>query len=113
MPGTSADHPTDDRAWEQPQFDIGSDNMMDIDDMFEILGAPSHAVDALANRYRHRRDDTDIPWTSSGVSTRHGTAPPGHYQTPPPPPHQSAPYPPMTVSVPPPPPYQRLPLTSS
>ncbi|XLR53531.1 hypothetical protein S83_004203 [Arachis hypogaea] len=113
MPGTSADHPTDDRAWEQPQFDIRSDDMMDIDDMFEILGAPSHEVDTLASRYRHRRDDTDIPWMSSSVSTRHGIAPLGHYQTPPPPPHQSALPPPMTVSAPPPPPYQCPPLTFS
>ncbi|XP_016178940.1 inverted formin-2-like [Arachis ipaensis] len=105
MPGTSADHPTDDRTLEQPQFDIRSDDMMDIDDMFEILGAPSHAMDALASHYLHRRDDTDIPGTSSSVSICHGTAPPGHYQTPPPPPHQSgsAPSPHFqTPSLPPP-----------
>ncbi|XLU55291.1 hypothetical protein S245_049939 [Arachis hypogaea] len=142
MPGTSAPahHPTNDRAWEQHQFDIGSDDMIDIDDMFKIIGAPSDAMDVLASRYCRRRDDTDIPGMSSGVSIRHGTVPPGHYQTPPPPPHQSgsapSPHywtpslppptppsgtvwrspsmpPPMTVSAPPPPPYQRPPPTSS
>nr|XP_025616914.1 U1 small nuclear ribonucleoprotein C-like [Arachis hypogaea] len=100
MPSTSADHPIDDRAWEQSQFDIGSDDMIDIDDMFEILGAPSHAVDVLASHYRHRRDDTDIPGMSSGVSIQHGTAPPENYQTPPPPPHQSDSAPPPCFQTP-------------
>ncbi|RYR40472.1 hypothetical protein Ahy_A09g046228 [Arachis hypogaea] len=86
------------------------------------------------------RDDTDIPGTSSGVSTQHGSAPSGCYQTPPPPLHQSSsapsPYyqtlslppqpplsgsiwspppmsPPMIVAAPPPPRHQRPPPTVS
>nr|XP_025612011.1 pollen-specific leucine-rich repeat extensin-like protein 1 [Arachis hypogaea] len=105
-----------------------------------IIRATGDAIDDLVSRYRHRRDDTDIFGTSSSVSTQHGSAPPGCYQTPPPPSHQSgstpSPYyqtpslppqpplfdsswpspptpPPMIVAAPLPPIHQRPPLTSS
>ncbi|XP_057734289.1 pollen-specific leucine-rich repeat extensin-like protein 3 [Arachis stenosperma] len=108
--------------------------------MFKIIGATNDAMKDLASRYRHRRDDTDILGTSSSVSTQHGTALPGYYQTPLPPPHQSGsaplPYyqtpslpplpplsgsiwpppltpPPMIVAAPSPPPHQRPPPTFS
>ncbi|XLU65384.1 hypothetical protein S245_024593 [Arachis hypogaea] len=102
MPGTSipSHHPTDDTAWDQAQFDIRSDVVINLDDMFQIVGAIEDAMDELAGRYQQQRDDTNIPRSSSCVLVQHGSI------LPPPPPlpsvHGAAPptpQPPLSGSV--------------
>ncbi|XLT37181.1 hypothetical protein HN873_068473, partial [Arachis hypogaea] len=53
MSGTSipSHHSADDTAWDQAQFNIGSDVEININDMFQIVGATGDAMDELASRY--------------------------------------------------------------
>nr|XP_025625547.1 leucine-rich repeat extensin-like protein 3 [Arachis hypogaea] len=99
--------------------------------MFQIIEAIGNAIDELASRYRHWRDNTNIHGRSTSVSFQHGSAPPSYYQILPPSPYYQtlslppqpslsesvwpppSPPPPMLVATPPPLPPQRPPASMS